>query len=78
VGKYADLAIIDLDQPCMTPCFNPLSNLVYAATPDVVNSTMIHGELLMHDRKLLRFDEKEALAKASATAWDLARRAGLA
>jgi 5-methylthioadenosine/S-adenosylhomocysteine deaminase len=78
VGKYADLAIIDLDQPCMIPCFNPLSNLVYAATPDVVNSTMIHGELLMRDRKLLRFDEKEALAKASATAWDLARRAGLA
>ena len=78
VGKYADLAIIDLNQPCMIPCFNPLSNLVYAATPDVVNSTMIHGELLMRDRKLLHIDEKETLAKASETCWNLARRAGLA
>jgi 5-methylthioadenosine/S-adenosylhomocysteine deaminase len=78
VGKYADLAIIDLEQPCMIPCFNPLSNLVYSATPDVVNSTMIHGEMLMRDRELLHIDEKETLAKASATSWDLARRAGLA
>lgn len=78
VGKYADLAIIDLDQPCMVPCFNPLSNLVYSATPDVVSSTMIHGELLMHERRLLHIDEKATLAKASATAWALARRAGLA
>lgn len=78
VGKYADLAIIDQNQPCMIPCFNPLSNIVYSATPDVVNSTMVHGELLMHNRKLLRFDEEEALAKARTTAFDLARRAGLA
>ena len=78
VGKYADLAIIDLNQPCMIPCFNPLSNLVYAATPDVVNSTMIHGEMLMRDRQLLHIDEKATLAKASETCWALARRAGLA
>ncbi len=34
-----------------------LSNLVYSATPDVVNSTMIHGEMLMRDRELLHIDE---------------------
>jgi hypothetical protein len=39
---------------------------------------MIHGEMLMRDRELLHIDEKETLAKASATSWDLARRAGLA
>ena len=77
VGKYADLAMIDTTQPCMTPCFNPLSNLVYAATPDVVQSTMIHGELLMYERKLLFIDEKETVAKANEASWCLARRAGL-
>ncbi len=78
VGKYADLAMIDTNQPCMIPCFHPLSNLVYAATPDVVNATMIHGELLMWDRRLLHIDEAETLAKANEACWALARRAGLA
>lgn len=77
-GKYADLVLIDTDQPCMVPCFRPVSNLVYAATPDVVDTVMIHGEIVMRRRELVKIDEKEVLAKAGEAAWDLARRSGLA
>lgn len=76
-GKYADLAIIDPNQPCMVPCFRPVSNLVYAATPDVVDTVMIHGELVMRRRELTALDEGEILSQAGAAAMDLARRSGL-
>jgi len=78
VGKYADLTMIDLQQPCMVPCFRPISNLVYAATPDVVDSVMIHGEMVLRGRELVGMDEKAILAKAGETSRNLARRSGLA
>ena len=78
VGKYADLAIIDLRRPCMTPCFRPVSNLVYAATPDVVDTVMIHGRLVMRGRELVGMDEAAVVAGAGEAALALARRSGLA
>ena len=62
----------------MVPCFRPISNLVYAATPDVVDTVMIHGEIVMRRRELVTMDEKEVLAKAGEAALALARRSGLA
>ena len=77
-GKYADLALIDTNRPCMVPCFRPISNLVYAATPDVVDTVMIHGEIVMRRRELVTMDEQEVLAKAGEAAFALASRSGLA
>ena len=77
-GKYADLTVIDTGRPCMTPCFRPVSNLVYAATPEVVDTVLIHGEVVLRGGELTRLDEAAIAAGASRAAWNLARRSGLA
>ena len=65
-GKKADLIVLDLDQPHLSPVYNPVSHLVYAARgADVVHS-MINGRLVMKNRKILTLDEPEILARAAA------------
>lgn len=60
-GMAADLIIIDLDQPRLTPFYNQ-DLLVYGAAGSDVNSVIIDGRLVMHDRKILTFDLDEAVS----------------
>ncbi len=69
-GRKADLVIIDLNQPHLTPLYDPYSHLVYAVGGGDVQTVLVHGRLLVRDRKLLAFDLEETLAKAR----ELARR----
>jgi 5-methylthioadenosine/S-adenosylhomocysteine deaminase len=52
VGATADLMLIRLDLPEMVPCHDLISNLVYAASGNVVDSLLVKGELLMHQRQV--------------------------
>jgi 5-methylthioadenosine/S-adenosylhomocysteine deaminase len=63
-GYKADLMVIDLDQPHLTPLYDPYSHLVYAAGGADVHTVMVHGQILVEARKLLAFDLEETLAKA--------------
>ncbi|MEW6387173.1 MAG: amidohydrolase [Thermodesulfobacteriota bacterium] len=63
-GRNADLVVIDLDQPHLTPIYNPYSQLVYAATGADVQTVMVHGRVLVQDRELLTLDLEETLARA--------------
>ncbi len=63
-GLKADLAVIDLDQPHLTPIYDPYSHLVYAATGADVHTVMVEGRLLVENRRLLSFDLEETLARA--------------
>jgi 5-methylthioadenosine/S-adenosylhomocysteine deaminase len=56
VGKAADLIILDLNQPHLTPMYNPFSHLVYAVTGADVITTIINGNVVMEDRKLRHLD----------------------
>ncbi len=60
-GCRADLAIIDLDQAHLRPCYNPVSQVVYAARSGDVQDVMVGGRFLMHDRNLLTIDEAGVL-----------------
>jgi len=73
-GKKADLIMIDLDQSHLTPCFNPISLLVYAARGSDISDVMVNGEWLVKERKMIKWDEKEIRAAAERTAWDLLQR----
>lgn len=68
VGKKADLIVLDLDQPHLTPLYHVPSHLVYAATGADVIHSVINGRLVMKDRKLLTLDEAALLAQARDTA----------
>jgi 5-methylthioadenosine/S-adenosylhomocysteine deaminase len=63
-GLKADLVVVDLDQPHLTPIYDPLSHLVYAATGADVQTVVVEGRLLVEDRQLLSFDLQETLARA--------------
>jgi 5-methylthioadenosine/S-adenosylhomocysteine deaminase len=69
-GKKADLIVLDLNQPHLTPLYNIPSHMVYAARgADVVHS-VINGRIVMKDRSLTTLDESAILSKIA----DLAER----
>jgi 5-methylthioadenosine/S-adenosylhomocysteine deaminase len=57
VGKKADLIMLDMDQPHLTPVYNPVSHLVYAAGGGDVLHSVINGQVVMRDRQLMTLDE---------------------
>jgi 5-methylthioadenosine/S-adenosylhomocysteine deaminase len=62
VGNKADLILIDLQIPRLTPFYNT-DLLVYAAGGHDVHSTMINGRMVMENRKILSFDLEETVAR---------------
>ena len=58
-GKLADVIIVDHESTAMVPLFDVYSALVYAASPRDVRTTIIHGRVVMEDRKLLTIDTAE-------------------
>jgi len=62
-GMKADLILIDLARPHLTPMYNPYSHLVYAVDGSDVSTVFIHGKMVMKDRKLLTMDEDEAMQR---------------
>jgi 5-methylthioadenosine/S-adenosylhomocysteine deaminase len=63
-GKRADVIIIDTNKPHLTPMYNPVSHLVYAARGNDVSHSIINGRLVMEDRKLLTIDIKDVMEQA--------------
>ena len=62
-GKKADIIIIDLNKPHLTPLYNEYSHLVYAAGGGDVDTVLINGKLVMENRRLLTIDESEVMAR---------------
>lgn len=52
-GKCADIIIVDMKKPHLRPVYNCFSHLVYAVSGADVSTTIIAGQLLMKNRKLL-------------------------
>jgi 5-methylthioadenosine/S-adenosylhomocysteine deaminase len=63
-GLKADLVVLDLNQPHLTPLYDPFSHLVYAASGADVQTVVVNGQVLVQDRQLLSFDLEETLARA--------------
>ena len=67
-GMKADLLILGLNKPHLTPLYHPYSHLVYAAGGADVDTVFINGTPVMENRKLLTIDENEAMARVRAIA----------
>lgn len=63
VGKKADLAILDLCTPSLTPRNNLIAGLSYSANGSEVDTVIINGQVTMENRKILTMDEKQVYAK---------------
>jgi 5-methylthioadenosine/S-adenosylhomocysteine deaminase len=55
-GKQADLILVDLAQPHLTPMYHPASHLVYAVRGADVRHVMVAGRWVVRDRVLLTID----------------------
>lgn len=58
VGKKADLVLLDLDAPSLTPLNNAVAALSYSANGSEVDTVIIDGKVVMRDRELLTIDEE--------------------
>ncbi len=73
VGKKADLIVLDMNQPHLTPLYNIPSHLVYAARGADVLHSVVNGQLLMENRTLLTLDEAEILDTMRSIAQTISR-----
>jgi 5-methylthioadenosine/S-adenosylhomocysteine deaminase len=73
-GKKADLVVVDLLQPHLMPLHDVLNNLVYCASGQDVLTTIVDGQVLMEDRRVLIMDERKVLAETANRAESIAER----
>ena len=59
IGKLADLVILDLSDIICQPINDIFSDIVYNAKGTNVETTIVSGNVLMEDRKILNLDEQE-------------------
>lgn len=57
-GKKADIAILDLNTPSLTPRNNLIAGLSYSANGSEVETVIIDGKVTMENRKVLTLDEE--------------------
>lgn len=76
VGKKADIVLVDMKKPHLTPLHNVISHLVYSAIGSDVDTVIVDGKVLMRERKVLTFDEDKVLEGAQKASDDLLARGG--
>ena len=60
-GKKADLILVNLNKPHLTPLHQLESLLAYGVSGADVDTTIVNGKVLMRGRKLLTIDEEALL-----------------
>jgi 5-methylthioadenosine/S-adenosylhomocysteine deaminase len=72
-GKKADIIVVDVKKPHLTPMYNPYSHLVYAARGNDVVHSIINGKLVMEGRKMSGLELDEILEMARGKSRDVLR-----
>ena len=72
-GKKADLIMLDLDKPHLTPRYDLVSHLTYAARGSDVSTTIVNGKPLMLENEFLTLDYNSILEDAEKCAKKLTR-----
>lgn len=64
IGKSADIIAINLNELNTQPVYNPISQIVYAASAHQITDVWVKGRALMRSRELKTLNEKSILEKA--------------
>jgi 5-methylthioadenosine/S-adenosylhomocysteine deaminase len=67
-GNRADLIVVDLRRPHLTPALRVVSDFVHNGQAADVESVMVDGRWLMRDRRVLTLDEPVIVAEADRVA----------
>jgi 5-methylthioadenosine/S-adenosylhomocysteine deaminase len=73
-GKKADIIIVDINQPHLTPLYNCYSQLVYAARGADIKTSIINGRVVMKDRELRTIDKQSAMKNVRKIAAEIINR----
>lgn len=65
IGKAADITAVDFSGLALSPCFDPISHLVYVAGREQVSHVWVNGKLLLDDRELVTLNEIELINRAT-------------
>lgn len=68
VGLRADVIQLQLTEPHLTPLYNVISHLVYAADASDVDTVIVDGQILMRERKMLTLDPDQIRIEANSIA----------
>lgn len=63
-GKFADLTAVNLSATELSPCYDPVSHLVYAAGREHVTDVWVGGTRRVANGKLINLDETALLTRA--------------
>ncbi|MGH8677578.1 MAG: amidohydrolase family protein, partial [Burkholderiales bacterium] len=63
-GKSADLVAVNLSAIELSPCYNPVSHLIYAAGREHVTDVWVRGRHIVNNGKLSFLDDSALKAKA--------------
>lgn len=64
-GKEADLIVIDLRKPHLSPIYNIYSHIVYAAKSSDIDTVMVRGKVLVNATRTVTIDEEAVLKRAA-------------
>jgi 5-methylthioadenosine/S-adenosylhomocysteine deaminase len=73
-GKKADIIIIDIRRPHLTPMYNVYSHLVYAVSGNDVVTAIVNGQVLMENRRLTTLDVEAVMEDVNRIAEDIVPR----
>jgi len=74
IGKDADIILVDMNKPHLTPLYNPYSQLVYAASGSDTLTSIIGGRIVMKNRRLLTIDVDTAMESVRRIAANIAAK----
>ncbi len=74
VGKRADVIVVSIDGPHVSPSDSPYSALVYACKSSDVRHVVVDGKVVVRDRRLLTLDPSAAAADGRQRARRIAAR----
>ncbi len=76
IGKKADIILLDMHKPHLTPFHNLHGLLVYSALGSDVDTVIVDGKVLMQNRKFSTLDVNEIMSQSQVTFKKLLAKAG--
>lgn len=76
-GKKADIILVNMAQPHLTPLNMPAYRIAYFAQGSVVHTVIVDGHIVMENRRALTVDEDTVLDLAQQSADRVIHRVGL-
>lgn len=77
VGKKADLVLLNINQPHLSPTHKLINTIVECATSRDVEDSIIDGKIIMKNREVLTLDEEKIMFESKKALKPIAIKAGI-